>query len=81
MLERAQNAREAIQILEVLLLQFEQGGNGHFYDKLYYHSSFMIADPKEAWIVETGFFYFSNSKICDPHYLIFLTGSWKRVGS
>lgn len=55
MLERSKTARESIQVLESLLLKYDQGGNNsHIYDTLYYHSSFLIVDPTEGWIVETS---------------------------
>lgn len=53
-LERADTARKALDILVELLETHGQGGNGGFRKKLYYHNSFAIADPNEAWILETA---------------------------
>jgi dipeptidase len=52
-LERAINAQEAIQVITQLLGQYGQGGNCGFQHALYYHNSFLLADPKEAWVLET----------------------------
>lgn len=52
-LERARDAQEAIRVITSLLEQFGQGGNCGFQNKLYYHNSFLLADPKEAWVLET----------------------------
>lgn len=52
-LERAATARQAVEVLIQLLEQFGQGGNCLANGKLYYHNSFLIADPQEAWVLET----------------------------
>ncbi len=52
-LERAASAKEALEIITGLLEQFGQGGNCSYRHKLYYHNSFIIADPAEAWLLET----------------------------
>jgi dipeptidase len=52
-LERAKNAQEAVQVITKLLAQYGQGGNCGFQHALYYHNSFLLADPKEAWVLET----------------------------
>lgn len=52
-LERARNAQEAIRVITQLLEQYGQGGNCGFQHALYYHNSFLLADPKEAWVLET----------------------------
>lgn len=52
-LERAKNAQEAIEVITQLLAQYGQGGNCGFQHTLFYHNSFLLADPKEAWVLET----------------------------
>ncbi|ASJ07803.1 peptidase U34 [Thermococcus siculi] len=52
-LERTKSAREALDFIVSLVEQGLQGGNGSKSHKLYYFSSFIIADPKEAWVLET----------------------------
>ncbi|HSQ27266.1 MAG TPA: C69 family dipeptidase [Anaerolineales bacterium] len=52
-LERAKNAQEAVQVITQLLEQYGQGGNCGFQHALYYHNSFLMADPNEAWVLET----------------------------
>lgn len=54
-LERARNAQEAIHVIVQMLVDFEQGGICGFHDKkMVYHNSYIIADPQEAWVLETA---------------------------
>lgn len=52
-LERAATAREAVDVITGLLSEHGQGGNCGFRHKEYYHNSFLIADPADAWVIET----------------------------
>jgi len=52
-LERAVTAREAVEVITSLLEQYGQGGGCSFFHPVYYHNSFLIADPREAWVLET----------------------------
>ena len=53
-LERAQTAWEALYTITQLLEMYGQGGNCGFTHPFYYHNSFILADPQEAWVLETA---------------------------
>lgn len=54
-LERSATATGAMETIVQLLSDFGQGGPCGFEDKkLFYHNSFIIADPRGAWILETA---------------------------
>jgi secernin len=53
-LERARTARAALEVMTNLLAQYGQGGNCGLKHKTYYHNSFILADPNEAWVLETA---------------------------
>ncbi|XP_054264680.1 LOW QUALITY PROTEIN: secernin-2 [Macrosteles quadrilineatus] len=54
-LERATTGSEAVGVITELLEQYGQGGPCSDTDtQLLYHNSFLIADKKEAWVLETA---------------------------
>ncbi len=53
-LERGATAREALTVMTELLAEYGQGGNCGYKHKFYYHNSFIIADPHDAWVFETA---------------------------
>jgi hypothetical protein len=53
-LERAATATAAVDTLVELLERYGQGGSGHHGVDDPYWSSFLVADPSEAWVVETS---------------------------
>ena len=54
-LERGKSAKEALHLILVLLQTYGQNACGGYQNKnFYYHNSFLIADPKEAFILETA---------------------------
>jgi len=53
-LERGSTAREALTVMTELLAEYGQGGQCGYSHKLFYHNSFIIADPQDAWVFETA---------------------------
>lgn len=53
-LERSQTARGAVECMTSLLEEFGQGGNCGFDHDFYYDNGFLIADPREGYILETS---------------------------
>ncbi len=53
-LERAATAEEAVTVITSLLGEHGQSGNCGFQHKLFYHNSFLIADPQDAWVLESA---------------------------
>ncbi|HHT85906.1 MAG: secernin [Bacillota bacterium] len=62
-LELASTAREALEIIIENILRFGQGGNGGFENPLYYHNSYLIADPGEGYVLETVDRYYAYKKL------------------
>ena len=53
-LERARTAAEAVQVVVDLLAEHGQGGIADRDEHKAYFSSFLMADPGEAWVLETS---------------------------
>ena len=54
-LERSSSAEEALETIIQLLSDYGQGGICGYEDKrMVYHNSFILADPHEAWVLETA---------------------------
>ena len=53
-LERSDTAESAVGVMIELLETHGQGGNCGFDKKFFYDNSFLVADPKEAYIMETS---------------------------
>ncbi len=53
-LERARDADQALDVVTTLLERHGQGGSGEESGTEPYWSSFLIADPRSAWILETS---------------------------
>lgn len=53
-LERAASARAALELVVALLAEHGQGGNCGHRRRFTYHNAFVLADPDEAWVLETA---------------------------
>ncbi len=62
-LERTASAPEALSLITELIGQYGQGGNCGYRNKLFYHNSFIIADKKEAWVLETAGSHWAAEKV------------------
>ena len=65
-LERAETAVKAKDLIIELIEKYGQGGTGGYEDKKFsYHNSFLIADKKEAWVLETAGEFWAAKKVED----------------
>jgi dipeptidase len=62
-LERSDTARKALDVIVDLLETYGQGGNCGFRHKEFYHNAFIIADPAEAWVLETSGSYWVAEQV------------------
>ena len=63
-LERGKTATEALSVITNLLETHGQGGPcSDIVPEHTYHNSFLIADPKEAWVLETARTFWVAQKI------------------
>ena len=66
-LERSATAQEALEIITSLIRDYGQGGNCAMNGSLVYHNSFIIADPENAWILETAGIHWAALRVKDLH--------------
>lgn len=65
-LERSNNARTALNVITELLEKYGQGGNCDIGTDMWtYHNSFIIADSKEAYVLETADIWWIVEKVKD----------------
>jgi len=64
-LERSHTAKQALEVIIELLEKYGQGGNCGYRFKLKYMNSFLIADHKEAYVLETVKNWWAWKKITD----------------
>src|SRR5262245_61259503 len=53
-LERGRTAAEAKQVITGHLERYGQGGSAAYGGSRRYHNAFIVADPAEAWVIETS---------------------------
>src|SRR5262249_53960665 len=64
-LERGRTAAEAKQVITALLEGYGQGGSASHRGTRRYHNSFIIADPGEAWVLETSGRHWVARRVAD----------------
>jgi len=64
-LERCRSSEEALDLIIDLLKRYGQGGNSGYEKKFFYHNSFLIADPRSAWVLETAGSYWAAEQVKD----------------
>ena len=67
-LERSSTAQQGMEVITGLLADLGQGGACGYEDKnLFYHNSYILADKKEAWVLETSGPFWAALKIKDVY--------------
>lgn len=65
-LERGNSASKSLHIITDLLTKYHQGGGCGYNDSSWiYHNSYIIADPKEAYVLETADDWWVAEKVID----------------
>ena len=64
-LERATTSEEALNQITTLIETYGQGGDCGFTHHFYYHNSFLIADSKTAWVLETAGRHWAAQEVKD----------------
>lgn len=62
-LERCKTSEEAVYCITDLLATYGQGGNCGYEKPFSYHNSYLIADYKDAWVLETAGEYWVAEKV------------------
>ncbi|MBN2047167.1 MAG: C69 family dipeptidase [Anaerolineaceae bacterium] len=80
-LERTDTAEAAAALIIELLEEYGQSGNCGYDHPMYYHNSYLIADPNGAWVLETVGKEWALEKVRDVRSIsnqITIEGKWHR---
>lgn len=67
-LERSSTAEEGVSTITSLLERYGQGGACGYRNKnFHYHNSFLVADPTQAWVLETAGEFWAAKKLSGPY--------------
>jgi dipeptidase len=80
-LERARTAGQALEVMVELLERHGQGGSGQAHLDWPYHNAFAIADPGDAWLLETSGRHWAARRVTDVGNLsngLALATDWER---
>lgn len=83
-LERAATARQAVEVITALVEEHGQGGSGFRDVDFPYNSSFLLADPREAWILETAGRHWAARRARDVDSIsnhLSIGTDWERLSS
>jgi len=65
-LERCQTAEEALECITGLLERYGQDACGGYQNRrFFYHNSFLLADPEDAWVLETAGRHWAARRVTD----------------
>ncbi|MDA3872036.1 MAG: C69 family dipeptidase [Candidatus Marinimicrobia bacterium] len=83
-LERAKTSREAVLVITKMLEKYGQSGDCGFKHKMYYHNSFIIADPQNTWVLETAGKHWVAKKIKDVYSIsncLIIHNNWDLISA
>jgi dipeptidase len=83
-LERAATARAATEVICDLVERHGQGGSGYFDSNFPYFSSFLVADPQSAYVIETSDHRWALRAISDIGSAtnhVTIGGDWTRLSA
>lgn len=78
-LERSATAADAIGVITTLLERHGQGGDGGYTRPFRYDNSFLVADPSEAWVLETAGRNWVAKRVADTYAIsngLTITTGW-----
>jgi dipeptidase len=80
-LERGRTAEDALVVMTTLLETHGQGGSGQPHLDWPYHNAFLVADPREAWVLETSARHWAARRVRSVGNIsngIALAADWER---